>query len=144
MPNPKVTEVIFGFGHPNVQATHHATIEFTKDTHLSRNGDCILIVSADKSLADLGTEFKTALKKPNSKLKVKIEAAGFSDEIHAYGSPQLPLTHPQEMVLRKSSFASDRTLGINADKAAKDLNRDLVEKLKNPQQKAKITLTIEG
>jgi hypothetical protein len=56
----------------------------------------------------------------------------------------LELTHSQEMVVRKSDYASDRTLGIHADKAAKDLSRDLVEKLKTPKQKAKITLTVQG
>jgi len=31
-------------------------------------------------------------------------------------------------------------LAIRADKAACDLSRELIEKLKNPQQKVKITL----
>ena len=144
MPPTHVTEVIFGFGHVNVQATHHATLEFTKDTHLSSNGDCIFVVAADKGLADLSAEFKAALKKPHAKLTVKIEAGEVSDEIHANGSPKLALTHPREMVLRKSDFASDRTLGVHADKAAKDLSRALAEKLRNPKQQAKITLTVRA
>ena len=143
MPSKTVTEVIFGFGHENVQATHHATVEFTKETHLSRNGNCILVVGADKGLDDLSVEFKAALKAPHSKLTIKIEAGNVSDEMHAYGSSQLALTHPQEMVIRKSDYPSDRTLGIHADKAAKDLSRDLAEKLKSPQQQAKITLTVQ-
>ncbi|MCW4010169.1 MAG: DUF371 domain-containing protein [Candidatus Bathyarchaeota archaeon] len=142
MPSPVLTEVIFGLGHENIQATHHSTVEFTKDKHLTRNGDCILIVAADKGLADLDAQFRAALQKPHAKLTIKIEAADVSEEIHAEGSPKLALTHPVEMVLRKSDFASDRTLGVHADKAAKDLSRKLVEKLKNPHQKAKITLTI--
>jgi hypothetical protein len=48
------------------------------------------------------------------------------------------------MVIRKSDYLSDRTLAIHADKAANDLSRELVEKLKNPRQKAKITLTFES
>ena len=143
MPSKTVTEVIFGFGNENVQATHHSTVEFTKDTHLSRNGDCIIIVSADKGLVDLSAEFKAALKKTNSKLTIRIEAGNISDEIHAFGFSQLTLTHPQEMVIRKSDYASDRTLGIHADKAAKDLSRELAKKLKNPKQQAKITLTVQ-
>jgi uncharacterized protein len=144
VPHATVTEVIFGFGHENVQATHHATVEFTKDTHLTRNGDCVLVVAADKGLADLSTQFKAALLKTHAKLTVKIEAGSISDEIHSEGSPNLVLTHSTEMVLRKSDFSSERTLGIRADKAAKDLSRDLVEKLKNPKQQAKITLTVQG
>jgi hypothetical protein len=46
------------------------------------------------------------------------------------------------MVVRKSDYTSSRTLAVHADKAAKDISRELVEKLKNPAQKAKITLTV--
>jgi uncharacterized protein len=119
-------------------------VEFTKDNHLSTNGDCILVVSADKGLADLSPAFKETLRKPHAKLTIKIEVGDLTEEIHAQGSTHLPLTHSQEMVVRKSDHASDRTLGIHADKAAKDLSRELVEKLKNPKQKAKITLTVQG
>jgi hypothetical protein len=143
LPSRTVTEVIFGFGHENVQATHHSTVEFTKDTNLSRNGDCILVVSTDKGLADLSAEFKAVLKTPHAELTIKIEAGNVSDEMHACGSSQLTLTHPQEMVIRKSDYASNRTLGIHADKAAKDLSRELAEKLMNPKQQAKITLTVQ-
>lgn len=136
------TEVIFGFGHENVLATHHATVEFTKEKQLSKNGDCVLVVAADKGLGELSREFKEGLRKPHAKITVKIEAAGISDEIHAKGSMHLSLTHPQEMVIRKSDYVSDRTLAVNADKAAKDLNRELVEKLKDPKQRAKLTLTV--
>jgi len=138
----KVKEVIQGFGHENVQATHHATIEFTKDNDLSLNGDCILVVCVDRSLVELSEEFKSALKRPKSELTVLIEANEVADEIHALGSPFLVFTHHMEMVLRKSDFLSDRTLAIHADKAAKDISRELVEKLKNPRQRAKITLTV--
>ncbi len=140
----KVEEVVFGFGHPNVQATHHATVEFTKDHHLSRNGDCVLVVSVDKGLAEFSQEFKDALRKPNAKLTVKIEVAGLTEKIQAQGSPHLVLSNPTEMVLRKSDFPSDRTLGIRADKAAKDLSRELVERLKSPNEHAKITLTVRA
>ena len=139
----KVKEVIQGFGHENVQATHHGTIEFTKDNDLSLNGDCILVVSVDRSLVELSEEFKSALKRPKSELTVLIEANNVADEIHALGSPFLVFTHHMEMVLRKSDFLSDRTLAIQADKAAKDISRELVEKLKNPRQSAKITLTVK-
>jgi hypothetical protein len=137
-----IEEIIFGYGHENIQATHHATLEFTKDRHVSKMGDCILVVSADKGLAYLSPEFKNALQKPNAKLTIQIEAGGISEIVHARGGPHLTLTHPAEMVVRKSDYASDRTLGVHADKAARDLSRALVEKLKNPKQKAKITLTV--
>ncbi len=36
---------------------------FTKDKHLSKNGDCIVAVAADKAVADLNQEFKEKLKR---------------------------------------------------------------------------------
>ena len=144
MPKKLITEVVFGRGHENVSAMHPTTVEFTRDSHLSKNGDCILIVEADKGLPEFSREFKEALRKPQAKIVIKIEADGESDEIRAQGRPGLSLTHPFEMVLRKSEYVSERTLGVCADKAAKDLNRDLVRKLQNPKQRAKITLTVEA
>ncbi|MBN1244814.1 DUF371 domain-containing protein [Candidatus Bathyarchaeota archaeon] len=136
----EVSETIFGYGHENIQATHKTTLEFTKDAHLSKKGDCIVIVAADKALADLNAEFKEKLRKPHAKLTIIIEAGEIIEQVNAYGSPQLILTHPTDMVIRKSDYVCSRTLAVNADKAAQDLSRDLVKKLKNPKQKVKITL----
>ncbi len=144
MPKTTLTETIVGYGHENILATHRATLEFTKDTHVSKNGDCILVVSADKAPADLSGEFKEKLRQPHAKLTITIEVDGLVEQVQARGSPHLTLTHPTEMVVRKSDYTSDRTLAVHADKAAKDLSRALVEKLKNPNQKAKITLTVKG
>ena len=140
----EVREVVFGYGHENVQAIHHSTLEFTKDTHLSKNGDCILIVATDKCILDLSNEFKEALRNTGAKLIIQIEVGNIIEEIHAQGTEQLILNHPSEIVIRKSNHISNRTLAIHADKAAKDLSRELVEKLRNPNQKAKITLIVKN
>jgi hypothetical protein len=138
----EVEEVVFGYGHANILVTHKATLEFTKDTHLSKKGDCIIAVAADKALADLSPEFKAGLQKPNAKLTILIEADGISVQVQASGTQQLSLAHPTDAVIRKSDYVCSRTLAVRADKAAIDLPRALVEKLKNPKQKVKITLTV--
>jgi len=137
-----VREVIFGYGHENIQAKHKTTLEFTKDKHLSKKGDCVVTVAADKALADLSAEFKEKLRKPDAKLTISIEVDELIEQVNAQGSPQLILTHPTDMVIRKSDYVCNRTLAIHADKAAQDLPRDFVEKLKNPKQKLKITLEV--
>ncbi|MFB3888682.1 MAG: DUF371 domain-containing protein [Candidatus Bathyarchaeia archaeon] len=142
MHRTELTETIHGCGHENILATHHATFEFTKDNHVSRDGDCILVVSCDKSLLDLGKQFKEALRQPHSRLTVRIEADGMSEEAHAEGSSSLSLSHPREMVVRKSDYVSDRTLAVHADKAARDFSRALVEQLKNPRQQVVVTLVV--
>jgi hypothetical protein len=138
----EIEEVVFGYGHANILATHKATLEFTKDTQLSKKGDCIIAVAADKALADLSAEFKAGLRKPNAKLAILIEAGRISAQVQAYGAEQLSLAYPTDAVVRKSDYVCSRTLAVRADKAAIDLPRALVQKLKNPKQKVKITLTV--
>ena len=142
MPRKEAKEEVIASGHENIEAKHPTTLEITKEKRLSRRGDCIIAVSADTSLVDLSDEFKESLRKPNAKLTLTIEADGITEQINAHGSPNLILTHPSDMVVRKSSYIDGRTLAVGADKAASDLSRELVEKLRNPNQKARITLRV--
>jgi len=139
----EITEIIFAFGHNNIQATHKSTLEITKEAELSKRGDCIIAVSADRAMADLSSEFKENLRKENAKITILIKAGDTVEVVNALGSSRLILTHPTDMVVRKSNYICNRTLAIQADKAACDLSRKLVEKLKNPKQKVKITLTVK-
>ncbi|MGQ9530253.1 MAG: DUF371 domain-containing protein [Candidatus Bathycorpusculaceae bacterium] len=139
----EIKEVILAYGHKNIQATHPSTLEITKEKELSKRGDCIIAVSANKALRDLNTEFKEHLRRENAKLKLLIEAGEISNSVNASGSTKLILTHPTDIVIRKSNYICNRTLAIQANKAAIDLSRKLVEKLKNPRQKVKITMTVK-
>jgi len=138
----EVTEIILGYGHQNIQATHKTTFEITKEAQLSRRGDCIIAVSANKTMADFSSEFKENLHKEKAKIMILIEAGDAAEVMNAFGSPRLILTHRTDMVVRKSNYICNRTLAIQADKAACDLSRKLAEKLRNPKQKVKITLTV--
>lgn len=138
----EVTEIILGYGHENIQATHKTTFEITKEAQLSRRGDCIIAVSADKTMADFSSEFKENLHKEKAKIMILIEAGDAAEVVNAFGSPRLILTHPTDMVVRKSNYICSRTFAIQADKAACDLSRDLVKRLRNPKQKVKVKLTV--
>jgi hypothetical protein len=117
---------------------------FTKDIHVSKNGDCIVAMAADKSVADLSVQFKEELRKTNAKVTITIEAGHFKEEIKALGSPKLCLCHPTDIVVRKSDYICNRTLAIFADKSAVDLSPAFVEKLKDPEQKVKVTVMVES
>jgi len=138
----EVTEIILGYGHENIQATHKTTFEITKEAQLSRRGDCIIAVSANKTMTDFSSEFKENLHEEKAKIIILIEAGDAAEVVNAFGSPRLILTHRTDMVVRKSNYICNRTLAIQADKAACDLSRKLAEKLRNPKQKVKITLTV--
>ncbi|MGD0644599.1 MAG: DUF371 domain-containing protein [Candidatus Bathyarchaeia archaeon] len=137
-------ENISAMGHENIKALHPSTLMFTREKHLSKTGDCIVAVAADKVVVDLNPEFKDKLKRPNAKLTILIEAGGLIEQINAFGSPKLILAHPTDMVIRKSDYICNRTLAIHADKSANDLSRELVKKLKNPQQKVNIRLVLNS
>ncbi len=138
----EITEIILGHGHKNIKATHKTTLEITKEKELSRTGDCIIAVSANKALADLTSEFKKKLRQDNVKLTILIEAGDVTEKVNAFGSSKLILTHSTDVVVRKSGYICNRTVAIQADKAAYDLSRKLVERLKTPKQKVKITFAL--
>ena len=41
------------FGHPNIIGTHYNTLELTKDSSLTKEGDCIIGVKADFDFSEL-------------------------------------------------------------------------------------------
>lgn len=138
----EVTEVIQAYGHKNIQALHKSTFEITKEERLSKRGDCIIAVSADKGFNELSENFKTLMRSKNALLIINIKADDFMDVVKAYGNPFLSFTHPTDMVVRKSGYICGRTLAIHADKAACDLSRSLISALKNPWQRVEVTLTV--
>jgi len=138
----ELTETVVARGHENILATHKTTLEITKEARVSKRGDCIIAVSADKGLADLRGDFRLLLRHKTAKLTMSIEAGGVSETVNALGSPQLILTHAMDMVVRKSGYICSRTLAVRADKAACDLSPSLVDALKNPRNAVLATLTV--
>ncbi len=134
-------EVIHCRGHENVKATHKSTLEFTKEDYLTPRGDCILCIGADKGINDLSGDFKAALK-AGKRVLIRIRVGSLSDEVIAEGSPGLILNHETSMVIRKSTYIDARTLAIKANKAARDIDRKLVELLKSPEAEAVVELII--
>jgi hypothetical protein len=102
-------------------------------------GDCIIGVNSNVTLKDLPEELKDYIKTDNKKIELILETENYSDIIVGYGSSKLTLDHPTDIVCRKSDFTCNRTLMINSDKAAKDLNSNLINELKNGS-KLKITI----
>jgi len=139
-----ITVEFFAYGHENILSTHKTTFEITKETELSKRGNCIVAVASSKGAIDLPSDFKEAAKKQNSKITIIIEADDLKETATGKGSPQLQFTHPTDLVIRKSKFVCNRTLAIEADKASIDFSRELVEKLQDPNQKIKIRLSVQN
>ena len=122
---------IMAKGHENVLSLHKSTFEITKDKDLSLAGDCIIGLDIDKSMEDFPDEFKEKLANDDTKVIVELKTPNASDTIEGYGHHDLTLSHPTDMVCRKSTFVCSRTLMIKSNKAAIDLNRDLIKDLAN-------------
>jgi hypothetical protein len=116
----------YGRGHKNIVARHKGTIEFTKDSWLSRRGDCIILVGCDMAPSELPEQIKKAIRKNRVQIKFILHVEGLTEVIMGYGDPNLSLTDPRSMVIRKSGFTSPRTVAVYADKAAADIDRKLV------------------
>ena len=118
-------------GHENVLSLHKSTFEITKDKDLSLSGDCIIGLDIDKSMEDFPKGFKEKLANDDTKVIVELKTPNASDTIEGYGHHDLTLSHPTDIVCRKSTFVCSRTLMIKSNKAAIDLNRDLIKDLAN-------------
>lgn len=136
----KTEEHLTAHGHVNIKATNKTTFEITKEKNLTPRGDCILVVGSTKGAVDLSPEFKKIACKRNAHIEIRIAVNGEVETVRARGHPALTFTHSTDLVVRKSDYVCGRTLAIRADKAACDLSRKLVEKLRNSHQKAEITL----
>ncbi len=121
------------YGHPNISARHKNTFEFTKDKEVTKAGDCIIGVNADFELESIRKFIKN-----KEKIRIIIKVDGISDEIDCKVNKEF--NDNNEIVVRRSEFSSERTLGIRSEKACIDLNKELVEKLKHGETKISITL----
>lgn len=139
----KITEEFSAQGHPNVLATHPTTFEITKETWLTRRGDCVIAVRATKGAKELSRDFRTLCRNGECNVVVELWANGIAERIEGKGAPGLKLTHPTEMVGRRGLFVSDRTIMVQADRAAFDLRRDLIEALTHSETRLRVRITAE-
>lgn len=122
------------WGHPNIRALHTRTIEFTKDHTLTERGDCIIGIKADFR--------KEELKRFSRKVRIIVEAGDLTDRFKAYVNPRFD--DDREMVLRKSRHRSGRTFATDLNRGSNKLDRDIVELMRDPETKMKVTVESMG
>ncbi len=126
--------IFHAYGHPNIRGTHKNTLEFTKEEHLTLDGDCIVGVNADfepQKLAEFARKHKRA--------KLILTADNIKDEFETNLNPEF--NDAKEVVIRIGEHASPRTFGVRADKAARHLKRELIKKL---AEGAKLEIKLEA
>jgi len=130
------------YGHKNITSKHKTTLEFTKDNEMGLEGDCIIGIKADFSLLQLKKFIKTL---NNNKITIIIETINndsnknkIIEKINAKINPKF--NSDKDIVIRKSDFIDERTLAIKADKAAFELDKDLIKDIGNNNQKISVLL----
>ena len=130
-------------GHENIRSNHKKTIEITKESELTVRGDCIIGVNASSSCFDLPESFKEKLRDSKSKVQFSIKVAEHEFIVEGQGHPDLPLSHKEDIVIRKSDFISPRTLAVKCDKASDLLPREMVQALQNHKARGTFTIIVE-
>ncbi|SDF98332.1 hypothetical protein SAMN04488067_11220 [Halorubrum xinjiangense] len=142
--DPRV-EVVRAVGHENVTAGHASTFELTTDDWLTPAGDCIVGVEADRTPRDFSAEFREACQDSDATIEatlvVDADDGEYRETVTGRGDPDLALLDDRSMVGRTSDYTDDeRTILVDGDGAAADLDRDLVAALADG---ADLTLRLE-
>lgn len=130
-------------GHKNILSLHSRTIEITKDSVLTKNGDCIVGVSANKACDDLDPALKQKLRASDTVVKIGIIVEPYEFNILGLGNNHLQVTHRHDIVLRKSNYVDSRTLIVSCDKSAIDIPRYLIKALSDPETKGLLRVRLE-
>lgn len=130
---PIYRDKVVAKGHQAIKAIHPTTFELTKDKHLTEKGDCIIGIGLDKGVAELDPDLRAALKKNTSIIVMILSARNITDMVLAQGDNKLILSDNKKIIVRKSSYIDSATLAINSNKSARNIRRDLIEKLKNEE-----------
>ena len=129
MINMEVQEIIHCRGHHLVIGNHPTTFEVTREDHLTKNGNCIIGISADKGCAGLSPAFKSVIANDDAVLITRLSSRDVTFEVRSRGSSRFTLDHPTDMVWRRSSFVCGRTIGILSDHGAATLPKALIANL---------------
>lgn len=124
-------DVFTARGHPLISSRHTTTLEITREPEITPSADCVIGVGSSKGCADLSEGVRKAIRE-GSEMSLMIRLPDLAEEVRGFGHPDLTLADPVDMVFRKSGYLCPRTVFILADKAASDLSRRLVGRLRDP------------
>ena len=139
----RIIQKLQAHGHSEIRATHLTTLELTREERLTARGDCIIGVGASIGAAGLDDEFKALARNVQTRLSLIIKVDGITDIVRGHGDFRLSFLHPTDLVVRRSCYIDSRTLMVDADKAAKDINREIIKKLGKTDKKVLTEIVAE-
>ncbi len=117
------------WGHGNVKALHKSTFEITRESFLTPRGDCIIGVRSSIAASDLPEWFRDLARRRDSLIVLVLCSGGVCDSVVGRGDPGLEMSDGRRMIFRRSTYTEPATVMVGASKAARDLDRRLVERL---------------
>ena len=137
-----ISDYIEFYGHPNVLATHPRTIEITKDDYLTKEGNCIIGIKANKACNGLHPKLKKLITTDNIPIKLEIIVGDDIFQINGFGNRKLTLLNQHDIVIRTSNFVCSRTALVKCDKASIHIPRKIISKLQNPNTKGILRILV--
>jgi hypothetical protein len=119
------------FGHENIIGEHKTTVELTSEESLTQRGTCIVGVRSTLTLSELSPEIKQLIKLDTTKIVLIMKVNDTIERVSGRGGLGLTYSDTISMVARTSTYQCGRTLMINSDKAASDLSRKFISRLKS-------------
>lgn len=136
-------EVITARGHPEVRGTHESTLEITTDEFLTPGGDCIIGIAADSAPVEFEATFVDACRDRDSTIVARLSVEETEQIITGRGDPALTFSSDRGAVIRTSDYIDERTIMLEADHAACDLDRALIAALQG-EATMEITLSVHS
>lgn len=124
-----MNEHVEASGHENVTAEHASTFEVTSDEYLTPAGDCILGIEADRVPADFDEDFVERCRDTETEIVVTLTVDELTEQVVGKGHPDLSFESTRSMVCRTSEYVDERTVAVGMERAASELDRELVERL---------------
>lgn len=115
-------------GHEHVSARHASTLEVTTDDWLTPAGDCIIGIAADRAASSFPRDFVSRAR-GGADVVMTLTVDGHTERIRGRGDSRLTFESERSLVVRTSEYVDDRTVMVEADTAARDLDREFVAAL---------------
>lgn len=135
-------EIIY-YGHPNVLGLHPRAIEITKDSYLTKRGDCIIGINSNKACSDIDPKLKKIIQDDQVKIKFEFIVEDSSFEVFGRGNRNLTLENKNDIVIRTTNFVCPRTLSVRCDRGSNNIPREIISCLQKKNTKGILTISVD-
>jgi uncharacterized protein len=138
-----ISDEIIYYGHPNVLGLHPRAIEITKDSYLTKSGDCIIGINSNKGCSDIDTKLKKLMQDDEIKIKFEFIVEGSSFEVFGRGNKNLTLENKNDIVIRTTNFVCPRTVSVRCNRGSNNIPREIISYLQKKNTKGFLRISVD-